>query len=356
MARFRRNTFTTNGILNYSQSGGTVTINGNAANAGYAKLEVLNPGSAFRMSDGTITIVRGGGTTYGDLYLRPDTSSVTGGTIIFTNVIPNSLQNYSLDANIPLNNLTITGAGGAGLNANLSLIVSPLVLNGTFTLSNLRSIFNSNNINVSVKGNLDNSGTYNSGTNTTTFDGGVQIITGGSTTNFNNLNVLSLNSLTVNNDFFIGQDLFIGSGNLILGNKKVTLLGNLTNNGSYTDDNTVGGISLSGTIQQQISGTGSFGRLELNTSDGAILMNDINIQNNLVLTVGILDINKYLLTLGPNSLITGSPFSSTKMIKTNGVISDLGVRKFFNASPQSFTFPVGVLRKIYAGNLFNICK
>ena len=150
--QIRRNTSTTNGILNYTQSGGAVTINGNAANAGYAKLEVLNSGSGFNMSGGTLTIVRGGGTTYGDLYLRPDSSSVTGGTIIFTNVVPNTLQNYSMDANIPLNNLTITGAAGAGLNANLGLIVSPLVLNGTLTLSNTQSIFNSNNINVSIKG------------------------------------------------------------------------------------------------------------------------------------------------------------------------------------------------------------
>ncbi len=49
----------------------------------YAKLEVLNPGSGFNMSAGTLTIVRGGGTTFGDLYLRPESSAVTGGTIIF---------------------------------------------------------------------------------------------------------------------------------------------------------------------------------------------------------------------------------------------------------------------------------
>src|SRR5664280_39383 len=171
--QIRRNTSTTNGILTYNQSGGTVTINGNSAVAGYAKLEVLNPGSVFNMSGGTLTIIRGGGTTFGDLYLRPAGSLVTGGTIVFTNLIPNILQNYILDANIPLNNLTVTGPAGAGLNANVGLIVSPLVLNGTLTLSNARSIFNSNNINVSIKGDFDNSGTYNFGTNTTTFNGGV---------------------------------------------------------------------------------------------------------------------------------------------------------------------------------------
>ena len=59
-----------------------------------------------------------------------------------------------MDTNIPLNNLTVTGAAGASVNAILGLIVSPLELNGSLTLSNAQSILNSNNINVSLKGNL----------------------------------------------------------------------------------------------------------------------------------------------------------------------------------------------------------
>ena len=54
-------------ILIYTQSGGAVSINGNGATAGYAKLEVLNAGSGFNMSAGTLTIVRGGGTTHGGI-------------------------------------------------------------------------------------------------------------------------------------------------------------------------------------------------------------------------------------------------------------------------------------------------
>ncbi|MCB2220634.1 MAG: T9SS type A sorting domain-containing protein [Bacteroidetes bacterium] len=342
--QIRRNTQTTNGNLKYIQSGGSVRINGNNANNDYAKLEVLNEGSSFYMSGGTLTIVRGGGISYGDLYIRPASSSVTGGTIIFTNVIPNSIQNYALDANIPLNNLTVTGASGAGVNANLNLFISPLELNGSLTLTNARSIFNSNDINVSIKGNLNNSGTYNYGSNTTTFNGGVQAISGSSITNFHNLYLSPTNSLTVNNDFTVNQDLSIMSGNLILGNKKITLYGNLTNFGSYNDDNTIGGIGLAGTIEQQISGTGSYGRLEINNIYGVKLNSDILIQNDLLLTQGIFDINSNLLTLSQNSNIIGTP-DLTKMIMTEGVISSPGIRKFFTASPQSFTFPVGVLGK-----------
>ena len=83
--QIRRNPATTSGVLKYTQSSGAVKINGNAANTTNAKLEVLNSGSKFNMSGGTITIERGGGgNTYGDLYLRPAASSVTGGDIIFT--------------------------------------------------------------------------------------------------------------------------------------------------------------------------------------------------------------------------------------------------------------------------------
>ncbi len=274
--QIRRPAATTNGTLKYGQSGGDVTVNGRNTLVTKAKLEVLNAGSIFNMSGGTITIVRGGGTTFGDLYLRPGTSSVTGGTIYFAHNISNGAQSYTLDANVPLYNLTITGRTAAtAANATVGLNVSPLVLNGSLTLSNNRSILNSNGINVSLKGDLNNDGTYNYGTNLTTFNGGIQSITGSSLTNFYDLTVSPVTSLTLNNNSTVNRDLTIGSGNLILAANNVTVLGNLVNNGSYSDDNTTGGISLSGTALQQITGTGAYGRLELNNALGAKTNNDI---------------------------------------------------------------------------------
>jgi gliding motility-associated-like protein len=344
--QIRRPAATTNGILSYTQSGGNVNINGNNTLASKAKLEVLNDGSRFDMSGGTITIVHGGGTIFGDLYLRPGTSTVTGGNIIFSHNITGKNQTYGLDANIPLNNITITGRTAAtAANATVNLMVSPLELNGSLTLSNISSIFNSNNLNVSLKGDLNNNGNYIYGTNTTTFNGGFQSVTGTSVTNFFNLDVLPVNSLTVNNNFTVKRNLTIDQGNLVLGSNKVTLFGDLINNGSYTDNNTGSGISLSGTSQQQITGSGAFGRLELNNVSGAIVNSDISLHNDLVLTLGILDINKNQLTLSQNSIIGGAPFDVTRMIKSDGVISNLGVLKFFTPSPQSFVFPVGVTGK-----------
>ena len=349
--QIRRPVATTNGILDYTQSGGNLIIYGNNSTLTKAKLEILNEGSSFSMSGGTLTIVRGGGTTFGDLYLRPETYSVSGGTVIFTQSpatgpVIDVAQTYSLDARIPLNNLTITGkTAGTPRTSALSLIVSPLILNGSLTLSNAQSTFGSNSLNVSIMGDLNNNGTYNYGTNKTIFNGGIQSITGTSLCNFYDLEVSSVTSLSVNGNFTVFRDLEILSGNMILTSSLVTLAGNLVNSGSYSDNNTSGGISFSGSAQQQITGNGSFGRMTVNNTSGVKLNNDISLQNDLILTAGILDINKYQLTLSQNSLISGAPFNSSKMIKSDGVSSSMGVMKFFTASPSNFTFPVGVSGK-----------
>ncbi len=357
--QIRRPLASTNGILTYRQSGGNVIIFGNNSSVTKAKLEVLNDGSEFTMSGGTITIVRGGGTAFGDLWLRPATGAVTGGTISFSQTPPSGPvidadQAYLLDAGIALNNLVVTGkTAGTARNAALSLMISPLILDGSLTLSNNRSSFSTANRNVTIRGDMNNSGTYNFGTSRTIFDGGAQAVTGTSATNFYDLEVSSLTSLTISRNFTINRDLDIVSGNLVLGSILATLLGNLTNNGAYTDDNVTGGVLLGGTTQQSLTGTGSFARLVLDNGAGARFNNDIALQHNLVITRGVLDINRYQLTLSQNSLIQGTGFKSTKMIKSDGVSSSRGVLKFFPAGAQTFTFPVGVAGK-YTPALFTI--
>ncbi len=349
--QIRRPLASTNGTLTYRQSGGNVIIYGNNSNVNKAKLEVLNDGSEFTMSGGTLAIVRGGGTTFGDLWLRPATGSVTGGTIAFSQTPPagtviDAVQSYLLDASLPLNNLVVTGkTAGTDRNAELSLMISPLVLDGSLTISNNRSFFASGSRNVTIRGNMNNSGTYDFGTNRTIFDGGAQSVTGTSSTNFYDLEVSSLTSLTINGSFKINRDLDIVSGNLVLGSGLATLLRNMTNNGAYTDDNVTGGVRLGGTTQQALSGTGSFARLVLDNNAGARINNDIALQHDLVINRGVLDVNRYQLTLSQNSLIQGTGFTSLKMIKSDGVSSSRGVLKFFPTGAQIFTFPVGVAGK-----------
>lgn len=342
----RRNPANSAGVLSYIQTGGAVTINGQNALTSNAKLEVLNAGSAFNMSGGTITIIRGGGSTFGDLYLRPTSSSVTGGTISFAHNLSGTAQSYGLDANIPLNNITITGRTTAtAANATVNLMVSPLVLNGTLLLSNANSILNAlngtNSINVTVKGDFTNNGTYTYGTNKTIFNGGVQQINGSSTTNFYDLQINPITSVTLNGSTTVNHNLSINSGQLLYGTNTINLKGSITNNASYNGDATTGGVILNGPTLQDIAGTGTFGRLELNNTMGAQLDNNITLQKNFKLTTGILDLAQYLLTLGTSSSIEGSSFSSTKMIVSDGVFSNIGIKKFFSAGASTFTYPIG---------------
>lgn len=349
--QIRRDPASSASILNYSQSGGSLTVNGQNANTTNAKFEVCNFGSSFNMSGGTITIVRGGGgTTYGDLYLRPETSSVTGGTIYLQPVtgITAAQEIFTVDANITLNNLTINGFAAADA-ARVSLNVNPLVLNGNLTLSNGNSYLTSNNLDVTVKGNFTNNGStasYAYGTNTTIFSGNAQQLNGSAATNFYNLTVSPLTSLTLNNgnNSTIYNNLSLTSGTLICGNYAVNVKNNFTNNAAYTDN--LYGVIMNGTSGQQVvSGTGSFARIELNNPFGARTTTDITLSKDLALTKGILDVNSHLLSLGQSSSIVGTNFGVTKMITSNGVFSDRGISKVFGTGAGSFTYPMGVSGK-----------
>ena len=351
----RRNPSNAAGILNYTQTGSSaVTINGNSTLNTNAKLEVLNSGSQFNMlGNSTLTIVRGGGgNAFGDLYLWPQTSAVTGTSTIIFSLGALAAQNYQLDANVPLNNLSITGA--VGKVAKVTLMVSPVVINGNLTINSNSTLDANvaNNINVTLNGNFINSGTYSAQKNLTTFGGNSQNITGTTTPNiFYDLNVSPVTSLTLNpvsGSVTVADNLIISSGTLACGAFKVSVSGNFTNNGNFTDNNALGtGINLIGISSQHIAGTGTFGWMELNNPTGAVLDNSISLNEHLTLTKGVFNIKENLLTLQQNSTIdaNGTPFSATKMVTTDGVLGTIGIKKYFTTIPQSFTYPIGTSGK-----------
>jgi hypothetical protein len=339
--QIRRNPASTAGVLKYTQSGGGVIISGRNALTTNAKLEVVNTASQFNMSGGTLTIVSGGGTTFGDLYLRPENSSITGGEIIFDNTGV-GLQNYLLDSTVPLNDLTINGSSN---NATVKLLLSPLTLNGDLKLSNPHSILDANstyNIPVTLKGDFNNSGNYSYYENTTTFNGGTQAITGSTAPGFYNLVVNPVTSLTINNTVTVNNDLLLSNGTLAVGANTVNVKGNVVNNATYTS--TGNGLVINGLAQQEVSGTGTFGRIELDNTNGANALSNLNVEGELALTNGVFNIGAHLLALGESSDISGT-FGTSNMITTNGVYSSKGIQKTIPAGASIFTFPIGVAGK-----------
>jgi fibronectin-binding autotransporter adhesin len=361
-SQIRRSPFTTAGVLKYVQHGGALTVHGQGALASRAKFDVPeNPGSEFTMTGGTITLVRGGGTSYGDLYLRPPTASVTGGTIVLNSTGAGN-QTFDIDCNIALNALTITGSAGnvatGRLRINPLTLTNSLSLSGTLTISNDYSIFEANGLDVFIGGNLIND---NSSTATGLNVGGYRPQTATQTTTFNRAGAQSINSsaanltnfanlvltggsgtLTLNRNIRVNSNLTINAGKTLNDNgNTATVLGNVTHNGTHTG---TGSITLAGTVQQQLFGTGTYQNLTLNNMTGGAKTNaNTTIAGTLTLANGILDIGSNLLSLTNTSAtaIAGAPFNSGKMIRTNGNNTDQGVQKSYPAAASNFLFPIG---------------
>ena len=362
--QIKRNSLITQGSLRFSQSGGVLNIYGKVSDNTRAKFEICNDNSSFTFGGGTINIYRGAGVDFGDLYLRPSSSAVTGGTI---NLAPGSAigsQIYNIDATCNLHHLNITSFNGAN-TATARIMVNPLILTGDLGIGANTSTLNCNNKNVRIAGNFTNNGVYTAGTNTTTFNGSnTQTALFGVNTLFKKVVIdktvgtgITFSSPgafqpTISDTLSISQGTLTNAGAL-----NILLQGDVINNGMHTSTG-AGSLLLQGTRNQIISGnnSGQFGNVTLanGAANGATLAADAIINGVLTLTTGYLYINDFLLTLSSTSSISGATGSAVNhnWIITNGVLSDGGVKKIYPAaSGTSFTFPVGVAGKYTPVNL-----
>jgi hypothetical protein len=358
--QIRRLLNNTLGSLNYTQSGGTVTISGKIQNNTRAKFEILNSGSQFNMSAGNIVIVEGGGSGsyFGDILLTPESNNISGGTIQIGNSSTTNLG-FLLNATSPLWNLTIDGTT---TNKTVDLRINPLTISNNLTISG-NSVFRANGFNVNIGGSLTNNnsnasagntvGGYQPGTSAqiTTFDGtGSQSIAGSGSnlTNFANLVIATSGSVSLSSssNIRVNTKLTLSSGTLNDGSNNITVIGNISNSAAHSSSTTSGGIIMSGSEKQTISGSGSgiFGNVTLNNSLDVDMVDNSVINGRLTFSNGNLYIDDYLLTFGVNATISGT-LDADNMILMNGVISDQGVKKLYPASASDFTFPIGVAGK-----------
>ncbi len=361
--QIRRNASVLNGALTYKQAdNSTVIINGSNAIPTRAKLEITNFGSIFNMSGtSTLRLIRGGGTSFGDLFLQAATNTVTGGTILCQQGVIGTPETYSIDALVPIFNLTVDG--NTALNtATAKAINNPLTIKGTLLINNDFSFFSSNGINVNILGNLVNNnssnttginaGGYQSGsvTQLTTFasTNSNQTITGliGNLTNFANLkvnNTLLVGTVTLNanTNIRVNQDLILTMGTLNDGGNTITSIGDIENSATHASVAT-GKIICQGSVKQFIggNGTGKFGNLTIDNIAGVSNTANQTVNNILNLNNGSLFIDAYVLRLAETASVTGA-FSGARMIQTNGLLSDSGVVKNFAAGTANFLFPIG---------------
>jgi hypothetical protein len=378
--QIRRTTANTNGSLRYDQSGGTVEIRGARAEVYQSNerglFEVQGPGSIFRMSGGTLAL-RGSNTRptiTADLYLRPDSTVVRGGTVVLGNTV-NTPLTVSVESQVPLYDMRVEN-GVSNTSANIGLLtgLSPLNLQGSLTIGNDNSYFNANGLPLNIDQHLyNNNSSTNTGlsgigsgggfwpsttTQTTTFTGKnslvpVQQITSTTTGNLTTFGSLVMNNAQSGGTLQLGRNvrvagmLTLAKGTLADNGQTMTVLGNVVNSALHTSGSG-GSITLAGTTNQSIDGNGlgKFGNLTLGNSAGATTLANQEITGTLNLAGGILDIGSNLLNLSSTSTnaVTGT-FATGNLIRTNGIVADLGVRKSYASGASNFTFPIGAAAK-----------
>ena len=367
--QIRRNTANTLGSLWFTQSGGTITVKGNNLNTSRGVFEIVNSGSTVNLSGGNLIIEKAGSTTYADILITPQSSTVDnsngGHTLIIGDAATPAAQVFDLNASAPLWNLTVDGTTQnktASLNVNTLSVLNNLTINGN-GVAGTGSVFKANELNVTIGGSLTNNnlsatvgaahGGYQAGADgsaqiTTLTGTGALTGTGSNLTNFANLIIGSASTtpsivLGMNSNIMVNNDLILTAGTLSDAGNTITVMGDIDNSAIHSSPSSPGGgIVLASGLKQTISGNGSgrFGNLTINNPTRVSMIDDIRITGQLNLALGSLYIDDYKLIMDVDGSFNG-PFDHKHMIASNGVLSDRGVQKIFSGSAAGFIFPIG---------------
>jgi hypothetical protein len=352
--QIRRSLTSDAGILNYNQSGGSVVVGQNSASANNRGVfEILNTGSSFNMSAGDLYIARSQpAPTIASFYFNPDTYSIgAAANIHIGHTSTPASQTMGVYAGKPLPKLRVNNQSGN--NPTALLTVDPATITSLLTID-AGAKFDAGGLDLTLNGDFTCLGTFIPNSNTTHFSGsGTQTITGnGSTINFYNFDKTASNNLILNGGttpVTVSNVLSLRAGTFTTSSNTVTALGDVQNDATQVQGAAGDGILLKGTVNQTLTGNGTFGKLTINNLNGVDVpvANQFKITNSLKMQSGVFNIGKNLLDLGVNALIEqASPFSTTNMITTNISFTDNGVRKFFPAGAQpNFIFPVGSTNK-----------
>ncbi|MBF9223164.1 T9SS type A sorting domain-containing protein [Hymenobacter ruricola] len=377
--QLRRPTTNTSGALRFDQSGGSVELGGVGASAAGNRergvFEVQGAGSRFRLTGGTLTLRRSNQNAglIADLFLRPDSTDVTAGTVVLGNAVAGAGNvAVTVDSSVPLYDLRVeAGANGTSQNTGQLTGANALTLKGSLTIGNANAFFNANGLGLNIGQKLinnnpsTNTGLSNGGfrpgtaTQTTTFTGGIaaQELT---TTGTVAANITVFGSLVLNNAQPSGAltlqtgrnarvlgSLTLSKGTLADNGQTISVLGDVLNSATHTSA-PGGSLTLTGNANQNVggNGTGRFGNVVLNNAAGATTLVDQEITGVLTLTSGALTIGSNLLWLSnPAGGAVAGTFNAATCIRTNGIVADLGLRKSYPTGASSFTFPLGVAGK-----------
>ncbi|GAB5556553.1 MAG: hypothetical protein SchgKO_07660 [Schleiferiaceae bacterium] len=347
----RRTLLSTNGDLNLRITNGSeMTVKGESADASRGKLEVLNNGKFILEDAGSkLSINRGGGTTFGDLYLRPAQDTITAGTIEIAAAsgISAAEEAFTVDIAPDVFDFVVDATND---NTNVTLSVNGLTVLNDLTLTGANASLDFNELNTDITRNLTlaSGATVDFENTTTTFSGTGSTISGDFSGNnaFDNLifasgnavNLTSGNTLQVDGDFSL-----LGSGTVADNDALMDVRGDVLISGTWTSSTLGGttGLEMGGSLVQELTGAGSLGNLIIDNPQ------DVNLESDFTLT-GDLDFNNGKLYIQTNELalsnsITG--YSSSSYIVSSGVLTDKGVKYTVSSGAQTLFLPIGVPAK-----------
>ena len=349
-SQIRRATNTNAGalIFNQAKANSTIVIGEKSAPTNdRGVFEILNVGSSFTQTEANsnITVMRAQTTpTTAALYFNPATvSSATGSGFTIGGAVNG--QTIGIFAGKPLQNITLSGT-----NAPVGQVwTSPITINENLTI-NTGATFNANALNITIKGNLVNAGTYLANGNTTYFSGLTNQTITGSTTFYNlvknggssRLSLTGSTAITVSNNLSLETGSFDTSENSVVVNGNASI-----GEGFYTLSSGIseGFIMRNEAVQQRLTGTGTFARLTIDNPIGVYVptqSSSVKYSHALRLKRGVLDIGRNLMIVEKNATIVPvNPFSTSNMIQTNLSFTDAGVLKYIPAGATSVVFPIG---------------
>lgn len=323
-------------------SGTNMTISGTTGNI----LEIKTTASSLDLNGNTLNLSSTGGSIYANSVAASiigganSKISVTNGTKTFANTQPANTGSWSLGANV-----TLEAANGVAFGSNITTLNGIFkIISGGFASGNTAPIYASGStLEISTGGSYalynnaitnESGGWFRNVASTGSAQQGVpwnfKISTTGTSVSWNSVsdaNPRYINgSLTINSGctFTLGT---ASSGDLFV-RGDITNSGTLAANGRLVTLNGSGAATLTGTF----TGTSSFEFLTINkSSNNVTLANDININQTLTLTNG-------LIVTGSNSVTVASGGSATGYSSSSYVS---GLMKKVYASATSFIFPIG---------------
>jgi hypothetical protein len=330
------------GVLKYHQTGGEVMVSRSThPDNDRAAFEVFNPGSEFIMEGGKLTLIRSNmSSSRAEMYLDPEISSINETAEIYFGLKSVTPANHTIRVNssVPLSNVFIDGS-----STTLRAAVLPL------TIDTRLEIYPGNKLDMmqlqlNIDGNLVNNGTSPLFNESRTVLRGIdQEIHG--INRFNKLIMNPQSSVSLFANLEVMDSLVIQSGIIYDQGYSIYAKKDVVNNGQVSSGSgDSGGLVFNGATLQQLSGSGSYDRVEIDNSFGVRFLSDQTINKRLVLSLGIVSIQNHRLSLGLDCLIEGAPFHTGKMISTPGGLEAKGLEKRISSAmgPFSFLFPVGI--------------